>query len=149
MNMFHSVKPLSTKEVRIQPGGRETINIWISGDGANLDIAVSNDMAGKMAAAVLEAAGITPRRNGHKHGTPEHLEYIAQGLRDYNEARFRASEEAREREELEAEAFELLKAYRGTTEPTNTGEWKDYGPVTQKAWVSVALKARKARAADQ
>ena len=60
-------------------------------------------------------------------------------------ARRDAEAKAQEQRELEAEAFELLKAYRTISEPAIGGDWDTYTPKTQRLWIAVARKAREMR----
>lgn len=96
--------------------------------------------------AILEAAGYSEEYEGGNCwagplGQAMHM------LRLETEAQERAIAEARERAELEAEAFNLYRAYMSVHEPLNAiGDWHMLAERTKEKWLAVARRAREMRA---
>ena len=94
----------------------------------------------EQALAVLEAAGVEAVHRDYEFyddGSPEHLEAVMYFLKQYIEARERATAEAKEQAELEAEALELFNAFNHDQKLSHISE-AGY----PERWLAVARKAR-------
>ena len=65
------------------------------------------------------------------------------GLRKHIQIRDKRTAEAKAQAELEAEAFNLYRAYMAVHEPMNAiGDWQMLAEGTKEDWLAVARKAR-------
>ena len=111
--------------------------------GLTQAVTLPTDILPKVLIGILDEAGLEGKFHpSYLSGTPEHLENIAFSLPLYIAERDRLAAEQAEQEELEAEAFELLKTHREHCESQNIGKWEDYTQNTREAWIAVARKAR-------
>lgn len=107
----------------------------------------TSEQAAKLSLAVLEAAGVADRRHwnqGVEDGTDVHLEFIAKHLADYIKAQERATAEARELAELEAEAQTLYLSYYSAIDAP-CQDWDFLPERDKRRWLAVARRAREMR----
>ncbi|MBF6671568.1 hypothetical protein [Glutamicibacter sp. FBE19] len=106
-------------------------------------IAIAPSDAPALALAILEAAGIEEDMVKFHSGTPEyHFAYAMHHLCQGIQAQAKAVAEAKDREELEAEALELFNAWTGTTKYTSWNEVAVFPDGDKREWLAVARKAR-------
>lgn len=100
-----------------------------------------------LALAILEAAGVEP--SSAHYGLNDSPEWNVRWASHYLGRSIELTEaktaEAKEQAELEAEALELLNAYRAVSGGDPLGTWRQAGGA-QEYWLAVARKAREMRA---
>jgi len=105
-------------------------------DGVKLGIALDKDDAPALALAILEAAGAHKESQDFLGGAVEQLKFHI-GEQE------RATAEAKEREELEAEALAFYLAYIEATGVNSAADsFDDLNSIAKEQWLAVARKAR-------
>ena len=142
MNSKTFKSAVSAGHLNIHDSKRGLITVSISRDKAILEmIDLKTETAPAIALAILEAAGVEARSiPSARLGTSEHLSDTAYELSTYIEKQQRATAEAKEQAELEAEAFELRRAYLEGR--ARFDSWNELTDAERDHWLAVARRAR-------
>ena len=110
-------------------------------DGDNKGFIFNGASAPAIALAVLEAAGYDDKADDMSQAESYAFDAMHKLQQSVDEQE-RATAEARERAELEAEAFELATLYQGYGEWAKGLSFSDLDEDSQKKWLDVARRAR-------
>ena len=115
--------------------------------GNMAQIQLDNSTAPALALAILEAAGLTVAKGDVKQDSFEDLMIDASlHLKCAIRLQERATAEAKEQAELEAEALELFNAAREEIAVGTYGAYEQLDNRSRRKWLAVARKAREMRA---
>ena len=102
-----------------------------------------NSDAPALALAILEASGVEAKSiPSARIGTSEHLSDTAYELSTYVEKQQRATAEAKDKAELEAESLALLNASLASCDLGQIELFDALNPIEQQRWLAVARRAR-------
>lgn len=128
-----TARPNTSTSITVMSDSRGPLIVASDGPGARA-VRYTPEESAKFALAILEAAGVTESSDAG---------VAAQYLRARMAEQEQATAEAKEQAELEAEAFNLYRAYMAVQSPMSIiGDWQMLAEITKEKWLAVARKSR-------
>lgn len=137
-----------TRQLHVKPLDKHVTLVINYKDAGRSGLTISHSDAPALALAVLEAAGYEERQKGWDvlNSADENIAQAMRCLSKGIEIQERATAEAKELAELEAEALELFKASGTYGSDRISLKLSDLDDHIQEAWLAVARRAREMRA---